>query len=115
MSLLSSDIYKFMQFLNLSLDKIKSYYKSQLDLTEWNYLIDNENLSIIQNHMNTKYKSNNDFFTDINTLAMNDTKDLYRTILKIIDILDLNEIKLDNAISKIFLGEPHFNNCGEES
>lgn len=115
MSLLSSDIYKFMQFLNLSLDKIKSNYKSQLDLTEWNYLIDNENLSIIRNQMNTIYKSNNDFFTDINTLAMNDTKDLYRTILKILDILDLNESKLDNAISKIFLGEPHFNNCGEES
>ena len=46
---------------------------------------------------------------------MHEKNDLYRTILKILDLLDLNESKLDNAISKIFLGTPQFNDCGEDS
>ena len=114
MSLLSSDIFKFINILYLSVDKFKNMYKSQLELTDWNDKIDEVNLSIIKNQIRNVYKNDNDFFNDINILAVRDESDLYRTILKIIDVLDLNESKLDNAISKIFLGSPCFNNCGEE-
>ena len=115
MSLLSSDIFKFTQFLTLSLNKIKSIYKSKLELVEWDVKVDDNNISIINSEIKNIYKNDYDFLNDINTLAMHDKNDLYRTVLKILDILDLNESKLDNAISKIFLGTPQFNHCGEEN
>ena len=37
MSLLSSDIHKFIQFLNLTQDKITTLYRSKLEITEWNH------------------------------------------------------------------------------
>lgn len=113
MSLLSSDIHKFIQFINLSQDKITTLYRSKLEITEWNIIIDYQNLLIIKKQIKNFYKNDNDFLDDINILATNDISDLYRTILKICDILDLDESKLEIAISKIFLGSPLFNNCGE--
>ena len=115
MSLLSSDIFKFTQFLTLSLDKIKSMYKSKLELVEWDVKVDDDNMSIINSEIKNIYKNDYDFLNDIHKLAMHDKNDLYRTVLKILDMLDLNESKLDNAISKIFLGTPKFNHCGEEN
>jgi hypothetical protein len=115
MSLLSSDIFKFTQFLSLSLNKMKTLYKSKLELTEWDTIVDEENISIIKNEIKIIYKNDYDFLNDIHKLAMHEKNDLYRTILKILDLLDLNESKLDNAISKIFLGTPQFNDCGEDS
>lgn len=113
MSLLSSDIFKFINFLSNSVDKIKNIYKKELELIEWNVKVDDENLCIIKNQIKDVYKNDNDFFNDISKLSVRDENDLYRTLLKIIDILDLNESKFDNAVSKIFLGSPCFNNCGE--
>ena len=115
MSLLSSDIFKFTQFLSLSLNKMKTLYKSKLELTEWDTIVDEENIAIIKNEIKIIYKNDYDFLNDIHKLAMHEKNDLYRTILKILDLLDLNESKLDNAISKIFLGTPQFNDCGEDS
>jgi hypothetical protein len=115
MSILSSDIYKFTQFLCLSLNKIKTIYKSKLELAEWDTIVDDENILIIKSEIKNIYKNDYDFLNDIHTLSMHEKNDLYRTILKILDLLDLSESKLDNAISKIFLGTPQFNNCGEDS
>lgn len=113
MSLLSSDVFKITNFLSMSLEKIKNNYKTELELNEWNVIIDDQNLLIIKKYIKNVYYYDNDFLNDINKLAEQDETDIYRTFLKIIDILDLNESKLDRHISKIFLGSPHFNNCGE--
>jgi hypothetical protein len=113
MSSLSSDVSKFIKFVNLSYDKISSNYSKECELIEWNVQIDVDNLVIIKKNIKGSYYTDNDFYTDIYKLALNDETELYRTILKIIDILDLNESQLDIKLSKIFLGSPHFNNCGE--
>ena len=113
MSLLSSDVFKIAHFLSMTSEKIKNNYKTELQLNEWNLNIDDQNLLIIKKYIKNTYYHDNDFLNDINKLAEQDETDIYRTVLKIIDILDLNESKLDSAISKIFLGSPHFNNCGE--
>jgi len=114
MSLLSSDVFKIANFICMTSEKIKNNYKTELELNEWNTNIDDQNLLIIKKYIKNVYYYDNDFFNDINKLAEQDETDIYRTVLKIIDILDLNESKLDSSISKIFLGSPHFNNCGEE-
>jgi hypothetical protein len=114
MSLLSSDVFKIAHFLSMTLDKIKNNYKTELEMNEWNVITDDQNLLIIKKYIKNVYYYDNDFLNDINKLAEQDETDIYRTVLKIIDILDLNESKLDSSISKIFLGSPHFNNCGEE-
>jgi CRISPR/Cas system CSM-associated protein Csm4 (group 5 of RAMP superfamily) len=115
MSLLSSDVFKITHFLSMTLEKIKNNYKTELQLNEWNVNIDDQNLLIIKKHIKNIYYYDSDFLDDINKLAEQDETDIYRTILKIIDILDLSDSKLDNSLSKIFLGSPHFNNCGEEN
>ena len=56
----------------------------------------------------------NDFMNDIKKLSNKDNSDVYTTLLKIVDLLDLNESILDKKISTIFLGFPHFTNCGED-
>ena len=71
------------------------------------------NLIIIKKKVKESYYNDNHFYNDINSLAINDETDLYRTILKIVDILDLNETQLDIKLSKFFLGSPHFASCGE--
>jgi hypothetical protein len=113
MSSLSSEIFTFCNFLYLSLEKIKITYNHQLLLINWNKNIDDDNFLLIKKIIKNVYNNDNDFFNDISKLAYDDNSDIYTTVLKIIDILDLNESKLDNYISKIFLGFPHFNNCGE--
>lgn len=113
MSSLSSEIFKFCNILSLSLDKIKLTYNHQLLLIDWNKQIDDDNFLIIKKEIKNVYTNDNDFFNDMSKLANEDNTDLYTTVLKIIDLLDLNESKLDNKISKIFLGFPHFKNCGE--
>lgn len=114
MSSLSSEIFTFCNFLSLSLDKIKLNYNHELLLMDWNKQIDDENFIIIKKEIKNVYSNDNDFMNDIKKLANKDNSDVYTTLLKIIDLLDLNESKLDKNISTIFLGFPHFTNCGED-
>ena len=113
MSLLSNDIVKFIKFVNLSYDKITNNYSKECELIDWNGITDLDNLLIIKKKIKESYYNDSDFYIDIHSLSIDDETDLYRTILKMIDILDLNETQLDNKLSKIFLGSPHFSSCGE--
>ena len=113
MSSLSNDILKFIKFVNLGYDKIINNYSKECELIDWNAITDLDNFLIINKKIKHSYYNDSDFYIDIHSLSINDETDLYRTILKIIDILDLNETQLDIKLSTIFLGTPHFSNCGE--
>jgi len=113
MSSLSNEVNLFLELLNMDNDEIISKYSYNCELINWDSNVDIHNMKLIKTILKSSYSNDAFFYNDMIHLSKHNNSNLYRTILKIIDILDLNETYLDTKLSKIFLGEPGFKNCSE--
>ena len=113
MSLVSDDIKQFINFLKMDNQQIFDKYKDECELMNWDSDIDMDNIKVIKSFLKNVYTNDSIFYLDISNVSNHINPNLYRTILKIIDILNLNDSDLDNKVSKIFLGAPIFESCSQ--
>lgn len=113
MSLLSDDIKQFINFLKMDNNQIIDKYRDECELMNWDSNTDKVNIERIRTFLRSQYTTDNIFYIDMTNISNDNNSNLYRTILKAIDILNLNNSNLDNRLSKIFLGTPTFKDCSE--
>jgi hypothetical protein len=103
--MLSNNIIQFLNFFRLQDYQINQLYGNQLDLINWNFQID-KNIMALSGLQIKDFSKDSEFYEYIKIIAKSQDTDFYPTFLKIIDILNLNE--LDKQLEKIFLGNPHY-------
>jgi hypothetical protein len=109
----SSNIIRFITFFTKGRETIDCTYGRLLATMGWNWENDGPILDYIRSGLRLQYSSDDLFYNYIEKLANNSEIDTYPVILKIIDILNLNETELDKKIADIYLGNPGFNTCGD--
>jgi len=114
--MLSSDSKKFIDFLYLSTADIKSKYYHQLTELNWDWYNDMVALSNIRKILDiTNIETDNDLYNKLSKLEANpiaQRDDYYSRILKIIDILGLQDTPLDKYLETLFLTKTNYNTCG---
>ena len=104
--MISQSINQFLLFFNRSSIQIDNLYGKQLQLINWDWYIDG---TIMEKSglKNKTFQTNDEFYLYMVGLSINKDIDFYPTFLKIVDVLNLNE--LDKQLEKIFLGNPNYN------
>ena len=103
--MLSNSIVHFLNFFKLTDHQINQLYGSKLVLITWNIKID-RHIMILSGLQTKIFSNDNEFYDYIRILTKKQDIDFYPTFLKIIDLL--NENDLDKQFEKIFLGNPQY-------
>jgi hypothetical protein len=93
---------KLLNVLKLTEQELLQKYPNLSLYFNW-YDADSKNFRVLKSLKNPA-----SFYKDISNLNV----DTYATILKLIDVLDLNNTELDKKLEHVFIGRPKYNSCG---